>query len=218
MADGNLEAVSGGGSASPVRQRRGLPLAFGLIFGFLGLSVLVHAVAVTHAFTSPQELVRSDYYEAGERQDLELAARRLGAGLVVTRTASGALAVELSGAPAGVDGAAAVLRWQRPSSASADRAVALAPGSAAGPSFAAQAATARAGPNHRGPATPAPRATVARWLSAPQPSLPSGAWRVRLEVAGPHPVAVELPVHVDADGTVRARKRVAAAATVGAQP
>ena len=216
MADSALHTAVAAGRVPP---KGGASLALGLVFGFLGLSVVVHAVAVTYALTSPQELGRSDYYEAGERHDRELAARRLGLDPAVRRGSNGALSVTLSGAPLEVAGAPATLRWQRPAAAAADRAVALAPTSvgakARATMLAAAGTAASVGGVPEGQAGQAMDTVEARWHSAPLPAIPPGAWDLRLEVGGTHPVAVELAVHVDANGTVRARKRGAAG---GEQP
>ena len=52
--------------------------AWALVGAILGTSVLVHAIAVTWAIGAQVDLVRDDYYEAGETFDAELDARSRG--------------------------------------------------------------------------------------------------------------------------------------------
>lgn len=183
------------GHAPPIAPHAGLPLRGGkrllllLVFGFLGLSVTVHAIALTYVFQVQHDLVRSDYYEAGERYDEELARRAVaGASRFVVARDAGSDVLVVSAPGLRVDaGAAARLRWFRPDAAAVDHVVEL---------------------------TAVGDGSVASWRAS-APPLRTGAWTVRLEVDGATPLAIEVPMHVDVDGTVRARAAQSAARTPG---
>lgn len=91
-----------------------------IVLGFLGLSVLVHAVALSYVFSVDTDLVRSDYYEAGQAHDEELAKRTAARAFGLELTPAGhALDVQVR-ADAGLAGQTVRVRLQRPDDASAD--------------------------------------------------------------------------------------------------
>lgn len=106
-------------SATPAAGARPTRL-LAIVLGFLGLSVLVHAVALSYVFSVDTDLVRSDYYEAGQAHDEELAKRTAARafGLEVTPVGH-ALDVQVR-ADAGLAAQTILVRLQRPDDASAD--------------------------------------------------------------------------------------------------
>jgi nitrogen fixation protein FixH len=65
----------------PADAAAGRRLARRLVGGILGVTALVHLVALAYTSHATPELVRTDYYEAGEAHEAELAARRRAEGL-----------------------------------------------------------------------------------------------------------------------------------------
>ena len=172
----------------PLPKRGGKRLLMLLVFGFLGLSVTVHAIALTYVFQVQHDLVRGDYYEAGERYDEELARRAVAGSsqFVIARDATSESIVVTAPGLRVDPSAPARLRWLRPDAASVDHVTKL---QAVGDG------------------------SVASW-SGVSPPMRSGAWTVRLEVDGRAPLAIEVPMHVEPNGDVRARPAQNAAPAV----
>ena len=167
--------------SEPKGDGRGVKLLLGIVFGFLGLSVLVHATALTYVFTAQTDLVRDDYYEAGQRYDEEMALRAAAAGKAfdvrVTAGVRPGVSVRLPGADASLAAATGRIKLYRPGDASLDRTLALRPagsGEAVGPG------AMNPGQGHG-----------AIW-HAPGAALTPGHWRVRVELDSQPPLAFEV--------------------------
>lgn len=147
-------------------NNRGVKLLLAIVFGFLGISVTVHAVALSYVFSTQTDLVRSDYYEAGQSYDQEIALKAAGATKPFDiRLTADTVRVRLAHAEAGTLAAVGRIQLYRPGDAALDRKLAL------------------------------PRAVVkdgvATWLVDAKDLAP-GRWRVRLELDARPPLAVEV--------------------------
>lgn len=150
-------------------DRRGVKLLLGIVFGFLGISVTVHAVALAYVFSTQTDLVRADYYQAGQTYDDEMslrtAAARQAFEVRVAAGAVGSVTVRLPQASAALSAASGRLKLYRPGDAQLDRTV------------------------------PLPSAVVtdgtAVWR-VPVKDLAPGRWRVRLELDAAPPLALEV--------------------------
>ncbi|MEY3014556.1 MAG: FixH [Pseudomonadota bacterium] len=91
-----------------------------VVLGFLGLSVAVHAVALSYVFSVDTDLDRSDYYEAGERHDAELAKQAAGVAFTTEITPGQGFVAAQVRADAVPAGTVARLVLQRPDDAMAD--------------------------------------------------------------------------------------------------
>ncbi len=155
------------GAERDAASKQGVRFMAGIVFGFLGLSVLVHGVALTYVFTANTDIVRTDYYQAGERYDEELALRTKGSALpfkvALEPGDAGRVTLSLPDAPATLRGATGRVMLYRPGDARLDRVL---------------------------PLQPATASDTAAWQS-PASAIPVGRWRVRVEFDAPHALAFE---------------------------
>ncbi len=156
-------------AATSAADRRGVRLLLGIVFGFLGISVTVHAVALTYVFSTQTDLVRADYYQAGQTYDHEMSLRAAAAreafDVRVAAGPAGSVTVRLPQASAALSAASGRLKLYRPGSARLDRTL------------------------------PLPAAVVtdgtAVWR-VPANDLAVGRWRVRFELDAATPLALEV--------------------------
>lgn len=165
-----MEATVTPGAAPSAKDKRGVRLLLGIVFGFLGLSVIVHATALTYVFSTQTDLVRPDYYEAGQNYDSEMALRAAAAGkpFEVRVDATAGVSVRLPGADAALKGATGRVKLYRAGDAKMDRVLPL---------------HAASGDNKA--------AGVAVWRAEGAPPAP-GHWRVRVELDSQPPMAFEV--------------------------
>ncbi|MCO4763821.1 MAG: FixH family protein [Myxococcales bacterium] len=153
--------------------RKGVIFLLAIVFGFLGISVIVHAVALTYVFSTDTDLVRSDYYEAGQNYNAELAQRTAGAKqafqVAVTAGEAGTVSIQLPKASEDMQAATGRVKLYRPGDASLDQELPLPKVRMAG--------------------------TTAVWL-VQTGKLHTGRWRVRLELDTPSKMAIELDRNV----------------------